>query len=80
MAKSNPFYHVVLKTNPSTFKIKDLNREKIIVSIYEKELVLSKLYISYYPKPESHIRNKVRVELQLVKLWNQERNRPYYRR
>ena len=29
----------VLKTNPWTYKIKDLNREKIIGSFYEKELL-----------------------------------------
>ena len=33
----------VLKTNPWTYKIKDLNGEKIIESFYEKELLLSKL-------------------------------------
>ena len=33
----------VLKTNPWTYKIKDLNGEKIIGSFYEKELLLSKL-------------------------------------
>ena len=31
----------VLKTNPWTYKIKDLNREKIIRSFYEKELLRS---------------------------------------
>ena len=31
----------VLKTNPRTYKIKDLNREKIIGSFYEKELLRS---------------------------------------
>ena len=31
----------VLKTNPSAYKIKDLNREKIIGSFYEKELLRS---------------------------------------
>ena len=31
----------VLKTNPWTYKLKDLNREKIIGSFYEKELLLS---------------------------------------
>ena len=31
----------VLKTNPWTYKIKSLNREKIIESFYEKELLLS---------------------------------------
>ena len=33
----------VLKTNPWTCKIKDLNGEKIIESFYEKELLLSQL-------------------------------------
>ena len=33
----------VFKTNPWTYKIKDLNGEKIIGSFYEKELLLSKL-------------------------------------
>ena len=34
----------VLKTNLLTYKTKDLNREKIIESLYEKELLkLSKL-------------------------------------
>ena len=33
----------VLKINPSTYKIKDLNGEKIIGSFYGKELLLSKL-------------------------------------
>ena len=31
----------VLKTDPWTYKIKDLNREKKIGSFYEKELILS---------------------------------------
>ena len=33
----------VLKTNPWTYKIKELNGETIIESFYEKELLLSKL-------------------------------------
>ena len=37
----------VLKPNPWMYKIKDLNREKIIGSFCEKQLLLSKLYISY---------------------------------
>ena len=32
----------VLKTNPWTFKLKDLTGEKLIGSFYEKELLLSK--------------------------------------
>ena len=31
----------ILKTNPWTYKLKDLNGEKIIESFYEKELLLS---------------------------------------
>ena len=31
----------VLKTNPWTYKIKDLNGEKMMGSFYEKELLLS---------------------------------------
>ena len=30
----------VLKNNPKTYKIKDLNRKKIIESFYEKELLV----------------------------------------
>ena len=33
----------VLKTNPWTYKTKDLNGEKVIGSFYENELLLSKL-------------------------------------
>ena len=35
--------NTVLKTDPWTYKIKDLNRENTIGSFYEKELLLSKL-------------------------------------
>ena len=34
---------IMLKTNPWKYKIKDLNGEKIILSLYEKELLLSEL-------------------------------------
>ena len=51
----------VLKTNPWTYKIKDLNGDKIIGSFYEKELLRSILQMSYYPEPDSHIRDKVKV-------------------
>ena len=27
--------------------------------------MLSKLYMSYYPEPDSHIRNKIKIELDL---------------
>ena len=55
----------MLKTNPLTNKIKGLNGEAVIGSFYEKELLLSKLYVSYYPEPDSHIRDKVKVVLGL---------------
>ena len=47
------------------YKIKDLNRENIIGSFHEKELLLSKLLMSYYPKLDSHIRDNVKVVLDL---------------
>ena len=53
----------VLQINPWPYKIKDLNEEKIIGSFYEKELLLSKLKVSYYPETESHIRYKVKIVL-----------------
>ena len=34
---------IVLKPNPWNYKIKDLNREKIIGSFYKRELLLSTL-------------------------------------
>ena len=55
----------VLKINSWAYKIKDLNREKIIENFYEKELLLSKLRMSYYPEPDIHIRVKVKVVLDL---------------
>ena len=55
----------MLKTNPLIYKIKVLNGEKIIGSFYEKELLLSKLRMSYYLEPDSHIRDKVKVVLDL---------------
>ena len=55
----------VLKTNPWTYKIKDLKGEKIMGRFYEKELLLCILQISYYPKPDIHIRDKVKVVLDL---------------
>ena len=54
-----------MKTNRWNNKTKDLNREKIIRSFYKKELSLSILQMSYYPEPESHIRDKVKVVLDL---------------
>ena len=40
----------VLKTNPWTYKIKNLNGEKIIISFSAKELLLSISLMSYYPE------------------------------
>ena len=56
----------VLKTNPWTYQIKDLNREKIIGS--GKELLLSILWMSYYPEQDSHIGDKFIVGLDLIYL------------
>ena len=56
------------------YKMKDLNREKII-GIFN-ELLLSKLSISYYPEPVSYITDKVKVILVLSNqksLCNQKR-------
>ena len=55
----------VLKTNPWTYKPKDFNGERIIGNFYEKGLLLSILYMSYYPEPDSHTRDKVKVVLDL---------------
>ena len=46
------------------YNIKELKREKII-GFYEKELLLSVLQMNYYPEPDSHIRDKVKVVLDL---------------
>ena len=54
-----------MKTNLWTYRLKDLNGGKIIGSVYEKELLLIMLKISYYPEPESHIRDKAKVALDL---------------
>ena len=48
-----------------TYKVKDLNGEKIIPSFYEKELLQSILKMRYYLEPDSHIRNKVKLVLDL---------------
>ena len=44
---------------------KDLKGEKLIGSFYQKELLLTKLLMSYYPESDSHIRDKVKVLLDL---------------
>ena len=54
-----------MKTNPWTYKVKDLNRETIIGSFYKKELFLSKLQMNYAPESDSHIRDKVKIVLDL---------------
>ena len=55
----------MLKTNPWTNKIKDLNSKRILGSFYVKKLLLSKLQMSYYPEPDIHIINKVKLVLVL---------------
>ena len=56
----------LLKANPWTYKIKDINGKTIIESFYEKELLLNKLQMSYYAEPDSDIREKkVNVVLDL---------------
>ena len=53
--------HSALKTNPWTYKNKDLNGEKTIASFYGKELLLSKLKTTYYPTPDIHIIDKLNL-------------------
>ena len=55
----------MLKTNPWTNKIKDLKRDAIIGSFYKKVLLLSRLWISYYPEPASQIKNRFKLVLGL---------------
>ena len=55
----------MLKTNPWTNKIKDLKRDAIIWSFYKKVLLLSRLWISYYPEPASHIKSRFKLVLGL---------------
>ena len=56
---------VNFKTNPWTYKTKDLKGEKITGSFYEKELFLRILQMSYYPELDDHIRGKAKVVLGL---------------
>ena len=37
----------------------------MIGSVYEKELLLGILKVSYYPEPDSHTRDKVKIILEL---------------
>ena len=55
----------MLKTNPWTNKIKDLNGKRILGSFYVNKLLLSKLQMSYYPEPDIHAINKVKLVLVL---------------
>ena len=41
LVKRISYYHSVLKTNPWTYIIKNLDGEKIIGKFYEKELLFS---------------------------------------
>ena len=56
----------VLKTDLQTYRIIDLNEEKILGSSYEKKLLLNKLQISYHPEPYTRIKDKVKVVLDLT--------------
>ena len=55
----------VLKTNPWSYEIKDLNGEKNNRKFLRKKLLLSKIWLSYYPEPGNHIRATVKVVLSL---------------
>ena len=46
--------------------INDLNGEKTKGRFYGKELLLSMIWMSHYPAPNSHIREKVKVVLDLL--------------
>ena len=67
MVKRNIYYWFCFEIFicPWTSQIKDLNGEKIIGSFYEKELLWSILSMSYYPESDGHIRDKVKVVLDL---------------
>ena len=56
MSRERFIINSVLKTNTGTSEIKDRNGEKIIWGFYEKELLLSKLSMSYYSEPDSQVR------------------------
>ena len=55
----------MLKTNPLTYKIKDLNGEKITGSFYENDLLLNKLLMSFYPESDCRFKDKVKALLNL---------------
>ena len=48
-----------------TYKIKDLNQEKIKGSFYEEDLLQSVLSMSFCAEPDSHIGDQVDVLLDL---------------
>ena len=54
---------IVLKTNPWTYQIKDLNGEKTMKFLCKRIVV--EYIMNYYPEPESHIPDKVKVVLHL---------------
>ena len=56
--------YLLLKTNPWTYKAKDSNKRKNN-DYYEKEFLLSKLKMSFYPEPDSNLRDKFKVVLDL---------------
>ena len=53
-------------------KLKIKTEKKIIGSFYEKQLLLSILLMSYYPEPDSHIRDKVKALLNLSNYVNKK--------
>ena len=55
----------VLKNNPWSYEIKDLNGEKNNRKFLRKKLLLIKIWLSYYPEPGNHIRATVKVVLSL---------------
>ena len=54
-----------MKTSPWISKLEELSGEKVEESFYEREFLLSVLQMSYYPDPDIHIRDKVKVVLDL---------------
>ena len=56
----------VLKTISWAYKIKDLDRKTMIQSFYGRKLFIGLIInLSYNPERDSHIRDKVKVELDL---------------
>ena len=63
----------ILKTNPWTYKIKDLKWEKVIGNSDEKELLPSVLWMSYYPESHINIKDKVERDLELPNYASKEK-------